>query len=57
MKLPNIQIDWNYFKTIDESYVDDMRAFGIILLTIVKDNDVQIICYELNTKQWVLLQE
>lgn len=57
MKLPNIQIDWNYFKTIDESYVDDMRVFGIILLTIVKDNDVQIICYELNTKQWVLLQE
>lgn len=57
MKLPSIQIDWNYFKTIDEAHVDDMRAFGMILLTIVKDNDVQIICYELNTKTWSLLQE
>jgi len=57
MKLPAIQIDWNYFKTIDEAHVDDMRAFGIILLTIVKDNDIQLVAYEMDTKRWALLQE
>jgi hypothetical protein len=57
MKLPNIQIDWGYFKTIDEAHIDDMRVFGMILLTIVKDNDVQILCYEIDTKQWGLLQQ
>jgi hypothetical protein len=57
MKLPAIQIDWDYFKELDEVHVDDMRAFGIILLTLVKDNDIQLVAYEMDTKKWALLQE
>jgi hypothetical protein len=57
VKLPNIQIDWEYFKGIDESFVDDLSTIGIILLTIVKDGDVSLIAYEIDTKKWGLLQE
>ena len=57
MKLPAIQIEWDYFKSIDESYVDDLSQFGIILLTLVKDDDVKLVAYEIDTKTWGLLQE
>ena len=57
MKLPAIQIDWDYFKSLDEVHVDDMRAFGIILLTLVKDNEVQLVAYEIEEGKWTLLQE
>jgi hypothetical protein len=57
MKLPAIQIEWDYFKSIDESYVDDLSEFGIILLTLVKDDDVKLVAYEIDTKTWGLLQE
>ena len=57
MKLPAIQIDWDYFKSLDEIHVDDMRAFGIILLTLVKDDEIKLVAYEMDTKRWALLQE
>ena len=57
MKLPAIQIDWDYFKSLDEIHLDDMRAFGIILLTLVKDNEVQLVAYEIEEGKWTLLQE
>jgi hypothetical protein len=57
MILPAIQIEWDYFKSIDESYVDDLSEFGIILLTLVKDDDVKLVAYEIDTKRWALLQE
>jgi hypothetical protein len=57
MRLPAIQIDWDYFKELDEIYLDDMSAFGILVLTIVKDDNVQLIAYEIDTQTWGLLQE
>ena len=57
MKLPAIQIEWDYFKTIDEAHVDDLSEFGIILLTVVKDDDVMLFAYEIDTKTWGLLQQ
>jgi hypothetical protein len=57
MILPAIQIDWDYFKELDEIHCDDLTPFGIIVLTLVKDGDAQIICYEIDTKTWGLLQQ
>ena len=57
MKLPAIQIEWDYFKTIDEAHLDDLSEFGIILLTVVKDDDVILLAYEIDTKTWGLLQQ
>jgi hypothetical protein len=56
-KLPNIQIDWDYFKTIDEAHVDDLSEFGILLLTVVKDDNVMLLAYEIDSKSWGLLQQ
>ena len=56
-KLPNIGIEWDVIKDLDEFHIDDMRAFGIILLTLVKDDDVKLVAYELDTGKWGLLQQ
>lgn len=55
-KLPNIGLDWDFFKDVTESEVDDMEEFGIILLTLVKDDKVLLLAYELDSKTWGLLQ-
>lgn len=55
--LPTIEIEWNYFKSLDEIHMDDMRGFGMILLTLVKNDNVQIIAYEIKTQKWGLLRE
>ena len=56
-RLPAIQIDWDYFKELDESYVDDLTPFGIIVLTLVKDGDATLVAYEIDTNTWGILQE
>ena len=55
-KLPNIGLDWDFFKDIEESGVDDMSQFGFILLTLVKGDKVILLGYELDTQTWGLLQ-
>ena len=55
--LPNIGIEWEVVKELDEFHIDDMRAFGIIILTLVKGDDVKLVVYELDTGKWGLLQE
>ena len=55
-RLPNIQIDWDEFRAFDEIHCDDMRAFGIILLTIVKDDNIQLVAYDIDEQKWALLQ-
>jgi len=57
MKLPKIGIEWGVIKDLDEFHIDDMRAFGIILLTLVKGDDVKLVVYEIQTGKWGLLQE
>ena len=58
MELPNIQIDWHFFKGIEEFYVDDLRGgFGILLLTLVKGDDIYLLSYDIDNKEWGLLQE
>ena len=56
MTLPNIQIDWDYYKGLDEIHLEDLTPFGILLLTLVKGDEVQLIAYELDTKTWGLIQ-
>jgi hypothetical protein len=56
MRLPNIEIEWSYYKELDEIHIDDMRAFGIILLTLVKGDNIQLVAYEIDTNKWGLLQ-
>lgn len=56
MNLPNIQIDWDYFKSLDEIHLDDLTPMGMILLVLVKGDDVQLIGYEIDTKTWGLIQ-
>lgn len=55
--IPIIEIDWDYFVELDEIYLDDMSAFNIILLTLVKDEEVQLVAYDIEEKKWALLQE
>ena len=55
--LPKIEIEWNYYKGLDEIYFDDLTPFGVLLLTLVKDDNVQLIAYEIDTKTWGLLQQ
>jgi len=55
--LPTIEIEWDEFRAFDEIYLDDMSAFGILVLTIVKDDNVQLIAYEIDTQIWGILQE
>jgi hypothetical protein len=56
-RLPNIAIEWDYYKGLDEIYLEDLTPFGILLLTLVKDDDVKLVAYEIDTKTWGLLQE
>jgi hypothetical protein len=55
--IPTIEIEWSYFKELDEIHCDDLTPFGIILLTLVKNGDAQLVAYEIDTKTWGLLQE
>jgi len=57
MNLPAIQLDWDYFKDVDESYVDDLSAFGIIMLVLIKGDDTKFVVYEIDTQKWGVLQE
>ena len=52
MTLPSIEIDWTQFIDLDEVHVDYMELFGIILLTLVKDDDAKILYYEYKTDEW-----
>lgn len=56
MILPNIEIEWAHFKDLDEIYVENLIAFGIILLTLVKDEEVQLVAYDIEEQKWGLLQ-
>jgi hypothetical protein len=55
--LPTIEIEWSYYKELDEIYLDDLTPFGILLLTLIKDDNVQLVAYEIHTQTWGLLQE
>jgi hypothetical protein len=57
MRLPNIQIDWDYFKELDEIHFDDLTPFNILLLTFVKDDEVKLVAYDTEEKQWAILRE
>ena len=50
-----IEIDWTHLKDLDEIYVEDLRAFGIILLTLIKDDNVQLVAYDMKEKSWAIL--
>jgi len=52
MNLPSIEIQWEEFIDLDEVHVDYMELFGIILLTLVKDDDAKIIYYEYKKDEW-----
>ena len=52
-----IEIEWDYFKGLDEIYFDDLREFNILLLTLVKDEEVKLVAYDTEEKRWVLLQQ
>jgi hypothetical protein len=52
-----IEIEWDYFKELDEIYLDDLTPFGILVLTLVKDENVQLVAYDIEEKQWAILQE
>jgi len=52
-----IEIEWDYFKSLDEIYMDDMRMFNVLLLTLVKDDEVRLVAYDTEEKKWALLQE
>jgi hypothetical protein len=55
MNLPAIQIQWEEFKVLDEVHVDYMELFGVIILTLVKDDDAKIVYYEYKTGEWGLM--
>jgi hypothetical protein len=55
--LPTIEIDWEEFKALDEIYLDDLTPFGILVLTLVKGDEVQLVAYEIDTQRWGLLQQ
>lgn len=57
MDIPTIEIEWDYFKSLDEIHLDDMSAFNILLLTLVKDEEIQLVAYDIEEKRWALLQE
>ena len=55
MNLPSIEIEWVHFKDLDEIYVEDLIAFGIILLTLIKNDNVQLVAYDTEEKVWSIL--
>ena len=54
--LPNIAIEWTYYKDLDEIHLDDMSAFNILLLTLVKGDNIQLVAYDIEEKSWGILQ-
>ena len=52
-----IEIEWDYFKELDEIHFDDLTPFNILLLTLVKDDEVKLVAYDIEEKQWAILQE
>jgi hypothetical protein len=56
MNLPIIEIEWKHLIDLDEIYVEDLRPFRIILLTLVKDEEVQLVAYDIDEQKWGLLQ-
>lgn len=56
MDIPIIEIDWTHLIDLDEIYVEDLRPFGIILLTLVKNDEVQLVAYDTEEKKWGVLQ-
>jgi hypothetical protein len=57
MVLPTIEIDWEEFKAFDEIYLDDLTHFGVLVLTLVKGDEVQLVAYDIDEQKWGLLQE
>ena len=55
-RLPAIEIDWDEFRAFDEIYLDDLTPFGILVLTIVKEDNVQLIGYDIDEQRWGVLQ-
>jgi hypothetical protein len=53
--IPAIEIDWTHFKDLDESYVEDLREFGVILLTLIKNDNVQLVAYDIQEQSWALM--
>jgi len=54
--LPTIEIEWDEFTSFDEIYLDDLTPFGILVLTIVKEDNVQLIAYDIDEQKWGVLQ-
>ena len=54
--LPAIEIQWDEFRAFDEIYLDDLTPFGILVLTIVKEDNVQLIAYDIDEQKWGVLQ-
>lgn len=52
-----IEIDWDYFKELDEIHFDDLTPFNVLLLTLVKDDEIKLVAYDTEEKQWALLRE
>ena len=50
-----IEIEWTHLKDLDEIYVEDLIAFGIILLTLIKNDNVQLVAYDTEEKVWSIL--
>jgi hypothetical protein len=57
MDIPTIEIEWKEFKGLDEIYLDDLRDYNILLITLVKDDEVKLVAYDTEEKKWALLQQ
>jgi hypothetical protein len=57
MELPTIEIEWTHYKELDEIHLDDLTQFNILLLTLVKGDEVQLVAYDIEEKKWALLQQ
>jgi hypothetical protein len=55
--IPTIEIELEEFKQFDEIYLDDLTPFGVLVLTLVKGDNVQLVAYEIDTQSWGLLQQ
>jgi hypothetical protein len=55
--LPTIEIEWEKFRAFDEIYLDDLTPFGVLVLTIVKGDNVQLVAYDIDEQKWGLLQQ
>jgi DNA-directed RNA polymerase subunit L len=55
--IPTIEIDWDIFKDLDEVYVEDLTSFNILVLTLVKEDVVKLVAYDIEEKKWALLEQ